>query len=198
MVIASQPDLKLVFEEADPQKALLRAPDYLVDVLVVSQNQHGFSGNKYVSEMVKVLKLEGNPSVVLVTTAFFSDQLRWNALLSGAADLISLEAVAADFLDKIRSIAKGDFIVEAKFLAGANELEGSLVVNRELAAAIQDLSAPQREQLANFRAGLGDFENAKKLDVAKLRVSQLISKLIEVGGLMSRNQLAIVLRDFSL
>ena len=198
MVISSQSDLKLVFEESDPQKALIRAPEYLVDVLVVSQNQHGFSGTSYVSELVGVLKSRGNTAEVLVTTPFFSDQLRWNALLSGAADLLSLETAAAEFLDTIRAIAKGGYVVEREFLSSSHNLSGSISMSRELSSELQKLDDSQRKQLSNFLEGLSDFENAKRLDIAKLRVSQLIRKLMEVGSLQSRNQLAIVLREFKL
>ncbi|MCX6485640.1 MAG: hypothetical protein NTX78_03235 [Rhodoluna sp.] len=198
MMITSQPDLKLVFEESDPRRALVRAPEYLVDVLIVSQNQHGYSGSSFVSELVTVLKSEGNQSAVLVSSSFSSDQLRWNAILAGAADLISLEETGRDFLGKIRAIAKRDYIVDSKFLQDSKAMEGSLESNRELTQALERLDQTQRTLLGNFKAGLSDFENARKLDVAKLRVSQLIGKLMEVGELLSRNQLAIVLRDYKL
>jgi len=198
MIITSQPDLKLVFEESDPRRALVRAPEYLVDVLIVSQNQHGYSGSSFVSEMVTVLKGEGNHSAVLVTSSFSSDQLRWNAILAGAADLVSLEEAGRDFLSKIRAIAKGDYIVDPKFLQDSKSMEGSLESNRKLSEALAKLEPAQRAQLANFKAGLSDFENARKLDIAKLRVGQLIRGLMDLGELLSRNQLAIVLRDFKL
>jgi len=198
MIITSQPDLKLVFEESDPRRALVRAPEYLVDVLIVSQNQHGYSGSSYVAEMAKALNDGGNPSYILVTTPFFTQQLRWNAVLAGAADLVSLEEAGRDFLSKIRAIAKGDYIVDPKFLQVSKGLEGSLVIKRELIEALESLDLGQRDQLANFKEGLSDFQNARNLDIAKLRVTQLIRKLIEVGSLLTRNQLAIVLRDFKL
>ena len=41
MVIDSQSDMKVVFEESDPRAALMKSPDYLIDVLVIETLEVG-------------------------------------------------------------------------------------------------------------------------------------------------------------
>ena len=196
MILASQPDFKLVLEEPDPQKALERAPDYLVDILIVSMNQHGFSGTSFISRLSKVLHEAGNQAEILVTTPFFSNELRWNSVLAGAADLFSLESDAKQFLQKLREIAKGNYLVDKLFLEETKAIQFDKSRGREFETALVNLDPAQRKILSNFLAGLSDFENAKQLDIAKLRVAQLIRSLMERGGFLTRNQLAISLREF--
>lgn len=197
MILGSQPDFKLVLEESDPQRALDRAPDYLVDILIVSMNQHGYSGTNYISRLSKVLREAGNQAEILVTTPFFSKQLRWNSVLAGAADLLSLESNAKEFLQKLRAIAKGNYLVDAEFLEDSKAFELDKSPGREFDATLVGLDPTQRKLLSNFMAGLNDYENAKQLDIAKLRVTQLIRTLMESGGFQTRNQLAIALRESS-
>lgn len=197
MLINSQPDMKLVFEESDPSRALERAPEYLVDVLVTSVKQHGFPGLTFVQKMAETLNAAGNSAAMLVTSPFSSTEMRSQSVLSGASDLVSLEEDGQVFLRKVRQVSKRDFLVEEDFLKILAENFDSFEVNREMANNFEQLDSSQKAIIANFNEGLSDFENAKRLDVSKLRVTQLLTQLMQAGALRTRNQLAIAVRRLS-
>lgn len=196
MVISSQSDLRVVLEESDAKLAILRAPDYLVDVLVVAQNQHGFTGSGFVEKLSEALTISGNKAAILVLASFATDQARWNAVQAGAADLIGMEASGSTFLKSIRAIGKSDFLVDPGFVLRFGTSQPLRPFSGELQSAIDKLTPEQRSQLAFFLEGKGDFEIAKRFDVSRLRVRQLIESLIATAGLRTRGQLSLILRGF--
>lgn len=197
MIIQSQPDLKIVFEESDPSKALNRAPEYLVDVVVASLKQSGFPGFTFLKAIADALAKVGNPSAILLTTPFASEELRAEAVLNGANDLVSLEEEGRVFLSKIRAVAKKDHSVDAELLSYIDTENLTLPVFPKLRSNLEELDAGQEAIIANFLAGLSDFESARRLDVSKLRVTQFLNNLMTTGEVRTRSQLAVILRGFS-
>lgn len=196
MVISSQPDLRVVLEESDAKVAISRAPEYLVDVLVVAHSQHGFTGSGFVEKLSSALSDSGNDASILVLAPFATHQARWEAIQAGAADLVGLEASGADFLKKVRSIAKIDYLADPEFIKSFGFTQPKSAPNRELEAAINSLAKDQRTQLSLSLSGHSDHEIAKKFDISKLRVRQLIESLSKVAGVRTRSQLSILLREF--
>ena len=196
MVISSQPDMRVVLEESDAQVAITRAPDYLVDVLVVAHSQHGFTGSGFVDKLSSALSASGNDASILVLAPFATDQARWEAIQAGAADLVGLEASGEVFLKQVRSIAKPDYLADPEFIRSFGSNQPTLTANRELQAAIGSLTKDQRTQLSLALSGDSDHEIAKKFDISKLRVRQLVDSLSQIAGVRTRSQLLILLRDF--
>jgi DNA-binding NarL/FixJ family response regulator len=196
MVISSQPDMRVVLEESDAQVAISRAPEYLVDVLVAAHSQHGFTGSGFVEKLSSALSNSGNDASILVLAPFATDQARWEAIQAGAADLVGLEASGADFLNKVRSISKADYLADPEFIKSFGYTQPTVAPNLELEAAISSLAKDQRTQLSLSLGGQSDHEIAKKFDVSKLRIRQLMDSLLRVAGVRTRSQLLIILREF--
>jgi DNA-binding NarL/FixJ family response regulator len=196
MVISSQRDMRVVLEESDAQVAISRAPEYLVDVLVAAHSQHGFTGSGFVEKLSSALSDSGNEASILVLAPFATDQARWEAIQAGAADLVGLEASGAYFLKKVRSITKSDYLADPEFISSFGATQPAVAPNFELESAIGSLTKDQRTQLALSLGGLSDHEIAKKFDVSKLRVRQLVDSLSNVAGVRTRSQLSILLREF--
>ena len=196
LVINSQSDLRVVLEESDAQVAIQRAPDYLVDVLVVAENQHGFTGSGFVEKLSSALGESQNNASILVLASFATEQARWNAVQAGAADLIGMEADGATFLKAIRAIGKPGFLVDPSFVHSFGKTQPLRPLSLELQVTFDDLTAEQRSQFSLFLQGKSDFEIARMFDVSRLRVRQLIESLIVTAGLRTRGQLSLLLRGF--
>lgn len=65
MVFNSQPDMRVVLEESDPVVAIERAPDYLLDVLLVGPSQHRLRGEQFIQSLTKALRDAGNDCAVV-------------------------------------------------------------------------------------------------------------------------------------
>jgi DNA-binding NarL/FixJ family response regulator len=198
MVISSQPDMRVVLEESDSQVAITRAPDYLVDVLVAAHSQHGFTGSGFVEKLSNALYASGNGASILVLAPFATDQARWEAIQSGAADLVGLEASGEEFLKRVRAIAKSDYVVDQEFVKSFGSAQPSVALSRELEAALQSLTKDQRTQLSLTLSGHSEHDIAKRFDVSKLRVRQLLDSLLKIAGVRTRSQLSILLREYDL
>ncbi|MFM2024025.1 MAG: hypothetical protein RLZZ56_38 [Actinomycetota bacterium] len=193
MLFSSQPNLKVVFEESDPNQAVLRTSDYLVDVLIVAGVQHGFAGFSYVTKLVETLRESRNSAKVLVSGAFYSNQARAHALLAGATDFVGQDTPAKELLALLKVISRHDYLVESEFLEFCKESHGLPKANARLMMFLEEITEQQRTILKAFLSGVTDFQSARALDIAKSRVTSQINELIEAGDFLTRNQLAVAL-----
>lgn len=193
MVISSQPDLKLVFEESNPNNALSRAADYLVDVIAVAQKQSGFPGFDFIRRLNFELAKSGSNAAVLVVSNYSNSNLRFQAIQNGASDLIGLEEGAERFLKLIRSVSKRDYISEPNFLAEQIRSGNFPSGSADLITSLELLTPEQNDLLKLFILGLADSNIAKRADVAMLRVRKLLDSLMMAGSFTTRNQLLIAL-----
>lgn len=194
LLIGSQPEMQIVFEENDPKTALGRVGDYLVDVLVVNIKQHGYLGASYITALRQTLAHAGNKASVLGFANFYSDETYREAILAGTDDFVGMDAEASEFLEKIRLVNKADYRIEQKQLERLFRKNSELMVkSRELDVALGVLEPWQRNVTKRFLKGESDSAIAKELDLARTRVGQTIKALKEAGAVHTRNQLAIAL-----
>jgi DNA-binding NarL/FixJ family response regulator len=191
MVIDSQSDMKVVFEESDPRAALMKSPDYLIDVLVIESNPRGYDLSNFLSKIRENQNAKGSHPAIVVSSTFANSKLHALGLAAGAAEVIDLESGAESFLAALRDCSKADYLASIEVLKQAGELLGPSK-SKDL-EEVMKIAATQPKVIKNFLAGLGDLENAKKLDIAKLRVRQTLDALLKAGGFQTRNQLAIAL-----
>lgn len=194
LLISAQPDMQIVFEESDPNAALERIGDYLVDVLLVNIKQHGYASASYINALRETLYQAGNKAAVLGFANFHSDDNYREAILAGVDEFVGMDAEADEFLSKMKLVSRVDYRIEQKLLEklfrGNSQL---LVKSRALEVALGVLEPWQRNVTKRFLKGESDATIAKELDLAKTRVNQTIKNLKEAGAVYSRNQLAIAL-----
>lgn len=194
LLIGSQAEMQIVFEESNPKVALERVGDYLVDVLVVNIRQHGYAGATYISALRKILYLAGNKAAILGFANFSSDETYRDAILAGADDFVAMDADATEFLSKMKLVSKNDYRIDQKQLEKLFRKASQLMVkSRELDVALGVLEPWQRKVAKRFLRGESDANIAKELDLARTRVSQTIKGLMDAGSVHTRNQLAVAL-----
>lgn len=193
MIINAQSDMKVVLEESDPLIAIERAPDYLVDVLLVGPSQHRLRGDQFIQSLARALIVANNGCAILAYSAFNSPKLRFEAIKAGAQDFIGLDDNAKSLLSLIRLVAKNDFLVDPAQLREFTKEFGPVPRSNQLELKLSELSAKQTEILELFLGGSSDQQIAKRLDIARTRVTQLLDTLLSTTGFTSRNQLALAL-----
>ena len=193
MVINSQPDMQIVLEEPDPQLALVRCPEYLLDLLLVSSQQSGYSGTQFVRKVTRSLRDNNNHCGVVVYGPFFSEDLRIQFLQAGALEFFGLDQASERTLEILRATSRRDFIVDYETLKEAAKLANDLQIPANFSMQLEKLSTDQKKILRSFLKGMTDSKNAEQFELARTRVTNLISDLMDAGGYATRTQLAIAL-----
>lgn len=193
MVVNSQPDMRVVLEESDPIAAIERAPEYLVDVLLVGPSQHRIRGEQFIRTLSLALANAGNECIIIAYNSFSSAKNRYEAIRAGAQDFIGLDETAADLLSLIRRTAKRDFIIDPTVLKELAGEFGLLTTKSALEVRLSELDVTQTEMVNKFLSGETDVATSKHFDVARTRVTSLIDSLVKVGEFTTRNQLALAL-----
>ncbi|MEN9706491.1 MAG: hypothetical protein RIS31_57 [Actinomycetota bacterium] len=193
MVINSQSEMRVIFEESDPLKAVTHAPDYLVDVIVVGPSQYQLRGARFVESLCQALSDAGNEGVVVAYGAFTTSKLRYEALSSGAQEYVGLDVPASELLRTVRLAVKSDFLVDPTELRMLGDAFGFLPSNAELEEKLSELSESQTKIIELFLNGAGDYSIGRQLEIPRSRVAGTIESVMRAGNFTSRNQLALSL-----
>ena len=193
MIINAQPDMKVVLEESDPLLAIERAPDYLVDILLVGPSQHRLRGDQFIQTLSRALADAKNDCAIIAYSAFYSPKLKFEAIKAGAQDFLGLDGDAKDLLSLIRLAVKRDYLVDPIQLLHFNRQFGPIPVTKQLDLKLSALTTQQTQILELFLGGSEDQAIAKELDMARTRVTQFLELLLSSSGFTSRNQLALSL-----
>jgi len=113
-VIAADPGLEVVGEAGDGATALALTQTLAPDVAVVDLDLPGMGG----LELTEQLRRLARPPVVLVVTMHREDQMVNAALDRGALGYLTKESAAAELVNAIRAVLRGQIFV-APGLAGA-------------------------------------------------------------------------------
>lgn len=193
MVINAQPDMRVVLEETDPLLAIERAPNYLVDAMLVGPSQHRLRGDQFIRSLCLALHEAQNDCAVIAYSAFSSPSLRFEAIKAGAQDFVGLDGNASELIALLKRVTKKDFLVEPELLRNLRKDFGPTEPLAALEQKLNELSDFENKCLQLFLTGLGDHAISKQLDISRTRVTQFIESLIKLAGFTTRNQLALAL-----
>ena len=195
MLIDSQPDCKVVFEEENAAEALLRAPEALIDVLVIDHRVRGMDGIALVEKLVPQYRAANNevPAIIL-TGPYFSYELLISAIAAGATDLVTLDSSSEELLKAIRSSAANDDVLDFDSLRGlVSRAKGVEFDVPDILVKLGTLDEKESSVLDQFRLGLDDDQIARELDTPKYRVRQAMKSILEKCSLATRAQLFLAI-----
>jgi DNA-binding NarL/FixJ family response regulator len=113
LMIDAQPNLLLVYEEADAQVAMEKIPDLLVDVLVIDHRLKGFDGLALARKLVDSFSEKGElcPTII-ITGTYATPELVLAAIRIGATDVVTQDAPMSELLTAINNAQQPKYFAE--------------------------------------------------------------------------------------
>jgi two-component system response regulator DevR len=199
-VIDSQPDLKVVLEDNSVQGSLERAPEALIDVLVIDQRLRGGDGISLATKLIeRYLADNSKIPAIIMTGAYYSDELQLASMRAGATDLVTQDSTPKELLKAIRSTAakddQPDYVELRKFL---DRMKHTKAASPEFLLRLGELSEKEKAVLDMFAAGVEQEEVAVRLDAPKYRVRQILQSAQRKCGFATLAQLFLALYESGL
>lgn len=194
-VIESDPQLRIVLEEDNANRALDRIPDALVDVLLIDQRLQAQDGAWLISRLRDSAQGDEAPGLRIIMTApYYSDELLIAAIRAGANDLVTQDMGPEQLLEAIYNIAdkETDFETDA-LLRKFVELKIVGDPSPVFLIRLGDLSDREREVIRLLLHGTSEFEIAKRIDAPKYRVKQILDDMQKRTLISTRTQFLLAL-----
>lgn len=195
MLIDSQEDCKVVFEEENAADALVRAPEALIDVLVIDHRVRGLDGIALVEKLIPLYHAANSdvPAIIL-TGPYFSYELLLASIAAGATDLVTLDSDSGELLKAIRSSVANEDILDFDSLRSLmNRAKGVEFDVPDILVKLGNLDEKESAVLAQFKTGLDDDQIAGKVDTPKYRVRQAMKSILTKCSLATRAQLFLAI-----
>ncbi len=190
MVLGSQPDLTVAGEAADGAAAIELAREVPADVMVMDVRMPGLDG---VAATRQICQAAERPRVLILTT-FDLDEYAFAALRAGASGFLLKSAPPEELLYAIRSVHNGDSVVAP---STTRRLIGRFLPHLPAApdskdhADLAELTAREREVLAEVGSGLSNTEIAALLHISEATVKTHVGHIMAKLGLRDRIQAVV-------
>ena len=199
LLIDSQDDMRVVYEESAAMVALEKVPELLVDVIVIDHRLQGMDGVSLAKELVARISSQAQrvPAVV-ITGSYYTFELLMASIRAGATELVTQDSPASELLDAIRKSRRNIVDVKIKpFLQFLDSNEYAPVINPNYLLTISQLTSEQRELVDLLALGHDIDQLALNLDLARTRVRELLEECLRAFGCATIEQLYLLIRDSS-
>lgn len=195
MLIDSQEDCKVVFEEDNAAEALVRAPEALIDVLVIDHRVRGLDGIALVEKLIPLYhNANSEVPAIILTGPYFSYELLLASIAAGATDLVTLDSDSGELLKAIRSSAASEDSLDFDSLRGLMNRAKSVEFDvPDILVKLGTLDEKESEVLAQFKAGLDDDQIAAALGTPQYRVRQALKSILAKCSLATRAHLFLAI-----
>lgn len=195
MLIDSQEDCKVVFEEENAAEALTRAPQALIDVLVIDHRVRGMDGIALVEKLIPLYHAaDSSVPAIILTGPYFSYELLLASIAAGATDLVTLDSDSGELLKAIRSSVVSEDVLDfdslRSLMARARGVEFDVP---DILVKLGTLDEKEAQILEQFKSGLVDDEIARTVDTPKYRVRQAMKSILTKCSLATRAQLFLAI-----
>lgn len=199
LLLDSQDDMQVVYEESIAAKALEKVPDLLVDVIVIDHRLQGMDGVSLAKELVaRISSQSQRVPAVIITGSYYTFELLMASIRAGATELVTQDSPASELLEAIRKSRRS--VVDVKlgpFAAFLDANDYLPEVNSAYLMTLATLNAEQRELVDSLILGLDIEQLAQNLDLSRTRVRELVESTMRAFGCATIEQLYLLLRDSS-
>lgn len=196
-IIDSQDDLKVVLEDSLVESTYERVPDALIDVLVIDHRLRGGDGITLATKLInKYLADDSKIPAIVMTGAYFSEELKLASMRAGATDLVTQDQRPESLLRAIRASAtKQDQPNYSKLREFLDLMNHPKVVSPEFMLRLGDLTEKEKWVLDLFAEGIPQDEVAGILEAPKYRVRQILESAQRKCGFATLTQLFFALYE---
>jgi DNA-binding NarL/FixJ family response regulator len=189
-ILSAQPDMEVVGEAGDGERAVALARDTDPDVVCMDVQMPGLDG----LEATRALTAAGSRAAVLVLTTFDRDDYLFAALDAGASGFLLKNAGPEQLVEAVRVLAAGDALLAPAVTRrvierfGAGEAADPVVVDDP---AFAELTEREAEVLRHVAAGMSNAEIAALLHVGEATVKTHVSSVLLKLGVRDRVQAVV-------
>jgi DNA-binding NarL/FixJ family response regulator len=191
VVLAAEDDLEVVGEASDGREAVELARELRPDVVLMDVRMPELDGIE-ATRRIRAAAPAGDAPRVLVLTTFDLDEHVYDALRAGASGFLLKDVRAAHLVDAVRTVAAGDALLAPSVTRRLLEEFSERPATQPPPAALEELTAREREVLVLVAQGLSNGEIAATLVVSEATVKTHVTRILMKLGLRDRVQ-AVVL-----
>ncbi|MEU1517255.1 response regulator transcription factor [Streptomyces sp. NPDC005811] len=195
LILRSAPDIEVVAEAADGERAVALARELRPDVVLMDVQMPLLDGVAATRQVVGE-----DLADVLVLTTFDLDEYVFGALRAGAAGFLLKNTEARDLLAAVRTVAGGEGLIAPAVTRRLIAEFAAVPARRPTAdpAVLDTLTRREREVLACLGEGLSNAGIAERLDMAEATVKTHVSRLLGKLELRSRVQAAVLAQELGI
>jgi DNA-binding NarL/FixJ family response regulator len=194
MVLEAQPDLAVVGEAGDGAEAVELTARLRPHVVLMDVRMPGMDG----IEATERISTAGQDSRVLILTTFDLDEYAFAALRAGAAGFMLKNALPAELIAGVRTVAAGDGVVAPRMtrqLIEAFAAQPGADPAKPCDPALERLTDREREVLSEMARGRSNAEIAEVLVLSEATVKTHVSRILPKLGLRDRVQAVVFAYD---
>jgi DNA-binding NarL/FixJ family response regulator len=187
-LLDAQDDIEVVGEAADGDEAVRLARLERPDVILMDVRMPGLDGLEATRRIATDAHLDGVRVVILTT--FELDEYVFEALRNGASGFLVKDTEPVELLAGVRAVARGDALlspsVTRRLIA-----EYANRAKPPPAAALDQLTAREREVVALVAAGLTNEDIAERLYMSPATAKTHVNRAMTKVGARDRAQLVV-------
>lgn len=180
LVLESTGRVSLVLDEQKPEDLLAKFDNYLIDVLLVDQRLRGMSGVELCEKLTRVKIERGVETRLMVTAAFGSPQLTYDALVSGANAVVTQDQgpkVLIETLYSLNSRKQQQNFEQLKELVSSLDVETK--ENPVVQVLLESFDEIEKTLFAEIVSGKSIASVSASHDVAGYRIRKLMQRSMD-------------------
>jgi DNA-binding NarL/FixJ family response regulator len=193
MILDAEEDIEVVGEASDGEEAVDLARSARPDVMLMDVRMPRMDGVEATRVIREAADTDAAPRVIILTT-YDLDEYVYAGLRAGASGFLLKDALAAELVAAIRTVASGEAVLAPTAVKRMVErfIDHLPAVASAHTAELETLTPREREILGLVARGLSNREIAEHLYVSEGTVKTHVGRMLSKLGLRDRVQAVIL------